>query len=231
LVAELGYQNHQYNLLFRGQDGDYKDKKGKTKVYPSIFRTTNDKFTKNIAKYRFEEIDRAIMALSKAKGRLGVHSVIKNYREYYMALIQHYELLKTPMIDLTQSLLVAASFALQKGHAGYIYVFGMPHPHGSISHFVDDSLVLVKLQNVCPPAATRPHFQEGYLAGRLPITKTKEAGDNIARRLIGKYFIDNSNKSFWKGGFKKIPHSVLCPIADPFLEKLTAILVKSGSPE
>jgi len=227
LIAELGYQNHQYNLLFRGQNDDYKDKNGKTKAYPSIFRTPKNHFTKNIAKNRFEAIDNAIGALSKAREQLGLHSVLKNYREYYMALIQHYELFKTPMLDLTQSLLVAASFALQKNRTGYLYVFGMPHPHGSISHFIDDSLVLVKLQNVCPPEALRPHFQEGYLVGRLPSTKTKEAGDNIARRLIGKYFLDNTNRTFWKDGFKKIPQNVLYPTDDKFLLKLKTILNKT----
>lgn len=228
LIAVQGYRNHQYSLLFRGQDNDYKDKKEKTKIYPSLYRPRISLLIRKVIKERFEKLDKAVNTLFKARDQLGLHSVLKNHKEYYMALIQHYELLKTPMIDLTQSLTVAASFALQKQSTGYLYVFGMPHPHGSISHFIDDSLTLVKLQNVCPPEAMRPHFQEGYLAGRLPSTKTKEAGDNIARRLIGKYFLDNTKNTFWKDGFKKIPKKVLYPNSDLFLEKLKSIL-KEGA--
>lgn len=131
------------------------------------------------------------------------------------------------MIDLTSSLLVSASFALQKNITGYVFVFGMPHPQGSISHYIDDSLVLVKLQNVCPPEALRPHFQEAYLAGKLPINSIKKSEDNFATKLIGKYFLDNSNGDFWKDGFKQIPGEVLCPSKDTYLEQLNSILEKS----
>lgn len=227
LVAVLGYRNHQYNLLFRGQNNDYKDKNEKTKVYPSLFRPRINRLRQKVINERFGKLDKAVRALFKARDQLGLHSVLKNHKEYYMALLQHYELLKTPMIDLTQSLTVAASFALQNKSTGYLYVFGMPHPHGSISHFIDNSLTLVKLQNVCPPEAMRPHFQEGYLAGRLPVTQKKEAGDNIARRLIGKYFLDNTKNTFWADGFKKIPRKVLYPKGDLFLEKIESVLKDS----
>lgn len=227
LVAELGYRNHRYNLLFRGQCDDYKDKYRKTIVYPSLFRPLNKRLTKKVIKGRYDKLNKGIDALFKAREKIGVHSILKNHREYYIALIQHYRLLETPMIDLTQSLLIAVSFALQEKQKGYLYVFGMPHPNGSISHFIDDNLVLVKLQNVCPPEAKRPHAQEGYLVGRLPTSKTKEAGDNLARRLIGKYFLDNTNNTFWKCGFKKIPKNVLCPSKDDYADKLKTILNKN----
>jgi hypothetical protein len=131
------------------------------------------------------------------------------------------------MLDLTSSLLVAASFALEKGRTGYVFVFGMPHPQGSISHYIDDSLVLVKLQNVCPPEALRPHFQEAFLVGKLPYNSVKQAEDNFATRLIGKYFLDNSSGRFWREGFKQIPKKVLYPPNDSYLERLRSILKSS----
>lgn len=222
-IAELGYKNHHYNLLFRGQARDDKDKNGKTRIYPSLYRPEKTRLSEKQRIERCQILKETVSTLSEARNSLGVHSLLKNYREYYIALIQHYQLCRTPMIDLTSSALVAASFALEKSETGYVYVFGMPHPQGSISHYIDDSLVLVKLQNVCPPEALRPHFQEAYLAGKLPIDSMKKAEDNFGTKLIGKYFLDNSKGAFWKGGFKQIPRKVLCPPIDPYLERLKSI--------
>jgi hypothetical protein len=224
LIAEIGYHNHRYNLLFRGQANDDKDKNDRTRIYPSIYRPEGQRLSRQVSKERFQNLKKAITALSKARKSLGIHSILNNHSEYYIALLQHYQLLRTPMLDLTSSLLVAASFALEKGRTGYLFVFGMPHPQGSISHFIDDSLVLVKLQNVCPPEALRPHFQEAYLVGKLPINSMKEAKDNFGTKLIGKYFLDNSSGNFWKDGFKQIPKKVLYPSNDTYLKRLKSIL-------
>ncbi len=225
LVAELGYNNHMFNLLFRGQINDHKDNKGQSTIYPSIYRPSSTRLSRKALSKRFDILERDINLLYKERGNLGIHSILMNYKEYYIALLQHYELCKTPMLDLTNSLRVAASFALHKSRTGYLFVFGMPHPHGSISHYVDDSLMLVKLQNVCPHGALRPHFQEGYLVSRLPYTKSKEAGDNVARRLLAKYYIDNRKNTFWTDGFNKIPRKALLPPNDEYEHKLKKILV------
>ena len=131
----------------------------------------------------------------------------------------------TPLLDVTQSLRVAASFALMNNPAeGYVFAFGMPHPQGSISHVVDQRLVLVKLQNVCPPEALRPHYQEGYLVGRLPVTASKEQGDNVAIRMIGRYRLDNSAGEFWSSDFQPIPKDALLPVNDPLEARLRGIV-------
>lgn len=227
-VAELGYQNHMFNLLFRGQKNDYKDKKGQSIIYPSIYRPSSTRLSQKALIDRFNILERATKVLHKNRRSLGIHSILMNYKEYYTALLQHYELCYTPMLDLTHSLRVAASFALHRSKTGYLFVFGMPHPHGSISHYIDDSMTLVKLQNVCPSSALRPHFQEGYLVSRMPYTKSKEAGDNVARRLLAKYYIDNSKNRFWSDGFNKIPRKALLPENDEYANKLKTILEKKA---
>jgi hypothetical protein len=227
-VAELGYLNQHFNLLFRGQDKDYKDNKKRSKIYPSIFRPDSDKpliRTITIQK-RFERLRELRKQLRAYLRSIKWQSSLLAYPEHDYALIQHYEIHSTPLIDLTQSVRVAATFALRKGTSGYVFIFGMPHPQGSISHYVDQEMVLVKLQNVCPPNALRPHYQEGYLVGRLPFTQAKEAGDNLARRLIGKYFLDNSDGKFWNKNFQAIPEEALFPQKDPFSAGFKEILDK-----
>ncbi len=66
----------------------------------------------------------------------------------------------------------------------------------------------------------------------MPKTKNYtqvRAGDNLARRLIGKYKLVNLDGSFWDEEFKPIPEEVLFPEYDPFQEKLNKILDKELS--
>jgi hypothetical protein len=226
-IAELGFFNQHLNLLYRGQSKDYLDKRyNRTKIYPSIFRPERDngRVTKDLLETRFEGLSDIRNALRKGRSQISVHKGLSGYNEYYIALIQHYEIHSTPLIDLTQSLRVAATFALRNSKKGYVYVIGLPHPQGSISHFIDQDIVLVKLQNVCPPSALRPHYQEGYLAGKMPITQSKQGGDNLARRLVGKYLIDNTDNKFWNAGFSAIPEKALFPINDSFKNDLNSII-------
>ena len=228
-VAELGYLNPQFNLLYRGQDKDYKGDTGSI-IYPSIFRPEYRKtLTTTEIQERFKSLEKIHMKLLSEKRKIFLEKILLSYPEYYYALIQHYEKSLTPLIDLTQSLRVAATFAIRKDISGYVLVFGMPHPHGSISHFIDQEMVLVKLQNVCPPNSLRPHYQEGYLAGNFPFKEVRQSGDNLARRLIGKYYLDNSDNHFWDKGFSRIPEEALFPKNDPFQKELNEILKKELS--
>lgn len=231
-VAELGYLNPQFNILFRGQTIDRRDNTKGSIIYPSIFRNE-----KSVQEEHFKELDENYKKLEKNKflislKKQNIHSRVSilSYPEFYYALLQHYETNKTQMIDLTQSLRVAATFALRKSEEsnqeGYVYVLGMPYPHGSISHFIDQDMVLVKLQNVCPPNAFRPHYQEGYLVGNFPFKRDKRVGDNLARRLIGKYKLVNLAGNFWDEEFNPIPQEVLFPEDDPFQKTLNRILQK-----
>jgi hypothetical protein len=231
-IAELGFFNQHFNLLYRGQDKDYVDKNKRSKVYPTFFRPEKNKVTASLIRKRAGDLTNYLKELRKNQTQFSFHKGLSGYREYYYSLVQHYQIYPSPLIDLTQSLRVAATFALQNRSEGYVLVFGMPHPHGSISHFVDQEMTLVKLQNVCPPTALRPHYQEGYLVGKLPtVLSKKEAGDNLARRLIGKYMLDNSDGGFWDKGFEPIPNEALFPPKDPFNDQLIAIRKTELSPK
>ncbi|MCK4796689.1 MAG: FRG domain-containing protein [Spirochaetes bacterium] len=222
-MAALGYMNPHFNLLYRGQDKDYRNNVGSI-IYPSIFRPkSNKRLSKIDIEGRFDRLGIIHKKLRNNNKITFLQKGLLSYPEYYYALVQHYETNPTPLIDLTHSLRVAATFALHEGASGYIFVFGMPHPHGSISHFIDQEMVLVKLQNVCPPNALRPHYQEGYLVGNLPIKEERLDGDNLARRLIGKYYLDNSDGYFWDKEFTEIPKQALFPANDPIQRELEEI--------
>jgi len=230
IVAHLASGNRMHCLFFRGQSRDWRDRYDLTTMYPTICRPEpgNELLRKKTLVERVERVRRAQEILDAAKNALELRSRLHEHGEASLALLQHYEVCATPLIDVTQSLRVAASFALmENGKSGFVYALGLPHPNGSISHFVDHEIVIVRLQSVCPYRALRPHFQEGLLAGRYPWKATKEPGDNIASRLIAKLRIENRRGKFWDRGFPAMPRDALLPNEDPFGEELRAVLARA----
>lgn len=236
-VAQLGSHNSRFNLFFRGQNEDYLDKKNQTKLYPSIFRPDKGqkRLHNNVVRARFKKLQDSMKSLRANSHDLGLlFSPLSIHNEYWLSLLQHYGICFTPLLDLTQSLRVAASFALLNletrrfQESGYLYVLGMPHLHGCISFFADDGMTIVKLQSVCPPQALRPHFQEGYLVGRWPRTGAKQATDNFAYWLVGKYQLDNTSADFFGGDFPPIPADALIPRDDEFRDKLITLFNDMG---
>jgi hypothetical protein len=219
-VANVTISNKSFEMYYRGQVIDYKNNQAKfyksnipkSIIFPSICRPEiNEKGNPKYSIKRTQIINR-YDELSKmidlVRGR-------KSYfDEYYYSLFQHYEILPTPLIDITQSLRVATSFALRNSKKGFVYVFGLPYPNQSISYFSDLGIVLIKLQNVVPVKAIRPRYQEGFLVGKYPIRPTKTKGDNLANRMVAKFVVDNTDGKFWDKYFQPMPNEILYPDND-----------------
>lgn len=219
-VANVTLSNKNYDMYYRGQTIDYKNNQAKyyekntpkTIIFPTICRP--EKNEDGSLKYSIKktQINKRYRELSKMIELVG--DTNSKSIEYYYSLFQHYNILPTPFIDITQSLRVAASFSLRNSPKGYLYVFGLPYPNQSISYYSDLGIVLIKLQNVSPIKAIRPRYQEGYLVGKYPIRPTKNMGDDLANRLVAKFLIDNTNGKFWDRYFQPMPVEILFPKDD-----------------
>lgn len=235
LVAEVGFHNASYVLYFRGQTKDYqkslKEKGQVSSFYPSIYRTMAGSLVTTEVERRFTELEYFAGALRSefAKQELAGHERMSKFPELAWAVLQHYGVCDTPLLDVTHSLRVACSFALSKvGEDGYLYVFGFPHPNGSISYSVDLELITIRLLSACPPQAHRPHFQEGFLVGTFPPKRTlKRASLDVGVRLIAKYKLHQ--ETFWDDHFHAIPHQALFPVSD-MVKETCEVLRKEGSP-
>jgi hypothetical protein len=230
IVAHLASGNRLHTLLFRGQTNDHKDQNGRSVLYPTMFRPEPGQALVRASRLRrrVKELQFARRRIMENSEALELRARLHSHPESPIALLQHYEICPTPYLDVSQSLRVAASIALlggvgkaQKG--GFVYVLAFPHPHASISHFVDHETVLIKLLSVCPYRALRPHFQEGYLVGRYPWNASKDPGDNAANRLVAKLYLDNARGHFWSRGFSPVPSEVLFPADDPFGRMLKSL--------
>lgn len=205
-VAELQFRNRDHVLLFRGQSADYPNKKGNSTLKPTFFRPLKkgNPNSSTLIK-RFETLREAEQDLArryKQAGFLGIDR-LKRQRILRWAILQHYEVCPTPLLDVTASLRIAASFASldNKGEA-FLFVLGVPNLSGAIMASAEAGLQIVRLSSVCPPKAIRPHLQEGYLLGEYPemsdFAQKQEYFHyeiDFGRRLVAKFRFNP--KTFW----------------------------------
>ncbi len=220
-VARLSYANRDELLFFRGQDKDYQSKAGGTTLYPSIYR--GDALASRELRHRFELLDltaRRLAGKFRAAGIEGYRE-LRQKRYVQWSILQHYEVVATPLLDLTHSLRVACSFAQLKSAdpTCYVYVLGLPYVTNRISINSEHDTVNVRLLSICPPAALRPYFQEGYLSGTADVTTDFESKTELdfRNRLVAKFAIPRA-RSFWGRGFDQIPETALYPAGDQILD-------------
>ena len=187
---------------------------------PTVVRRIYDHLQRDIA----QTIHSACSAFPMPR-----RATLRMFREAVWAIAQHYQQWPTPLIDVTPSLRAAASFALwDRRNEGELYVVALPPSTNSITFEADQHVVLARLQAVCPPAAKRPHYQDGFLVGRFPfmaptaneIDRRPDQVSDLSRRLVARIRLRDEG-SFWNADFPPMTASSLMPTAenDQLLEK------------
>ena len=152
---------------------------------------------------------------------------MQRHRILRWAILQHYEVCPTPLLDVTHSLRIAASFAslvpgkkAKLAKEAYVYALGVPNLSGAITASTEAGLQILRLSSVCPPQAVRPHIQEGYLLGEYPeIAGYRDKARyqpyevDFGLRLVAKFVFEPA--SFWKDrNFPRVLQSALYPSAN-----------------
>jgi len=217
-IAELSYRNPDVMLFYRGQNNNY-IKNNIATLYPTIYRAT-DKSNINFDFKVLNEASLKLIAALKADERIDLEELkeIRKIKLLQYSILQHYEVCKTPLLDLTQSIKVACSFAIlnNEKNIGYIYVLGLPYINGRISVDSEEYITNVRLLSISSSAAKRPFFQEGYL---VQTEFTSDIENNIKmdeldfnRRLLAIYKFKN-DQQFW-GEERPISENALYPNDD-----------------
>lgn len=224
ISAQLAYCNKDYLLFYRGQNKDYLNSSNRSSFYPSIYR---GKTTPGELRAKFTLLENAGKELAKLfkAGKITGYTDVKNRKLIRWSILQHYMVCDTPLLDFTQSLRVACSFAMLDSadtheEYAYVFMFGFPYLTNRISINSEHDLINIRLLSICPPDALRPYSQEGYLAGTDEITDEYDRKDTLDfnNRLIAKFRISTSD-DFWKGsGVYKIGKEYLYPEQDPIRE-------------
>ena len=221
-IAELQFRNREHVLLFRGQRADHRTTKGNSLLKARLFRLVNGKrLTPKVLARRFrllKSAERALVESYTRKGFIGRERLARQ-RMLRWAILQHYDVCRTPLLDVTHSLRIAASFA-SSGTASveaFVFVLGVPHLGGAVTASSEANLQVVRLSSACPPSAVRPHLQEGYLLGEYPEIADYEQNlkyphyeMDFGRRLMAKFRFDPT--TFWKyKNFPRVPNEGLYP--------------------
>ncbi len=211
-IAELQFFNRDHLLLFRGEGKDRQNQRKRTSLKPRLFRPDCGKRGNPgpaVLKARLNRLrcgERLLVAGFEERKCPGWQRV-RRQRILQWSILQHYQVCDTPLLDVTHSLRIAASFASLDAepyadHEAFVFVLGIPNLSGAITTSVELGIQIVRLASVCPPQALRPHIQEGYLIGEYP-----EMGDyeqqsqykpheiDFGRRLVAKFRFDPH--SFW----------------------------------
>ena len=217
MIGRIAFHNPSMTLYYRGQSSDYRDKSGNSSLYPSIFRPSKGyMLPKPVLVKRFQALEEASELLKRNYHLIGKYKLHK-FPEITWAILQHYEVCPTPLLDISASIHVAASFAWHNsGDDGHIFVLGIPHINGSMTYFTDEELLNIKLQSICPPNAVRPLFQDGHLVGTFPLNRHRNSSLNFARRVVAK--LKFSKEGFWSDHFRPIPEEALYPKNDEVRE-------------
>lgn len=231
-IAELQFMNRDLVLMFRGQNGDFRNARKNTTLKATLFRSERGKTTPpapNVLIQRFAKLEQAERHLVReyTDGRFLGRDRLQRYRILRWAILQHYEVCPTPLLDVTHSLRIAASFAtMGAGDKAWLFVLGVPHLAGAITASAEAGLQIIRLSSVCPPSARRPHFQEGYLLGEYPELLNfddKQQLDHFevdfGRRLVAK-FVFNPQELWSDSNFPPVPEAALypTPAEDPLLD-------------
>jgi len=235
-IASIRFHNPELQLLYRGQRKDYAlnasgEQAKISSLYPSIFRNHPEFAESKIrppdyVRRSYDLLENASDNLIKnaEQGLTGtIVSLLRKHRLLRWAIIQHYEIVDTPLLDVSPSLDVALSFAANPA-SGFLYVIGLPMQTDILTSSIVESTQSISLPQFCPPGFLRPHFQNGFLIGEYPPvenyqnhTRGESRGKyNFSQRLVAKFKI-MSFEQFQESGFSKLNKSILMPENDSFL--------------
>ena len=241
-VAELQFLNQDHVLLFRGQERDFRtSRNGSSLLKPSIFRLNGKNLpTKPVLKKRFDSLRSAESELVSQYIHQGTKDLdrIRRHRIIRWAILQHYGVCATPLLDVTQSLRIAASFASHNNETTEAFVFALAVPNlsGAVTASSEAGLQIIRLSSACPPSAVRPHIQEGLLMSEYPEISDYRQNANyryfemdFGRRLVAKFRF-NPNADFWSGKYPQASYEALHPKEprDPLIPIMHAIRSKLG---
>lgn len=235
-ISTLQFKNPEFVLFFRGQTADWPNRLGHSTLKPSLFRSrigSRDPASEQLLRSRFDRLSLAEQLLVERYGQEDRKSdlQIRRHRLLRWSIIQHYEICVTPLLDVTHSLRIAASFAsIGDEDTAILYVLAIPNISGAITASAEAGLQIVRLSSVCPPTAVRPHIQEGYLLGEYPAMTDFRQKQNYAsseidfgRRLLAKFRFRPSD--LWSSpAFPRVSPEALYPDAhDPLIDVKSSI--------
>jgi hypothetical protein len=224
IAAQLQFVNRDKSILFRGQSKDILNRTGYSSLKPNLYRSKAGPAkiptlaTMELRYAVLNDAQKALIEIYKKHNLLG-RERIEKHELLRWAILQHYEVCFTPLLDVTQSLRMAVSMAYSDtDEFGYVYLLDAPPVSGGVSTQEDVGVQVIRLSSVCPPEAFRPHVQEGLLLGAFPIVAKMDMHSlykyrdlDFGRRIVGKIRFKNSGIKADQNTFPTAPRQAMYP--------------------
>jgi hypothetical protein len=238
LVAEIAALNPQYQLFFRGQTNAWNKGELERHVYAGLWRNepldeTLQKRIRLLNNKSDELVDAYAHYYDKDRSANHYLDRLKRSPLARWALLQHYGVCETPLLDVTRSLQVACTFARQGatyGH-GFVYVMALPYQHEAIAIDNVQGMTVMSLLGVTPSSARRPLNQDGFLVStsewwryaasesRLDAPTTNDRPDYF-QRVATVFRIPTGDEFYEDSGLSDLQNDWLCPRQDGFADML-----------
>lgn len=241
LVSRIAALNPECQLYFRGQTNNYARGKPLISLHPSMWHGDINKTSFASARLRLIECGNRLLdeyrnAYPQEKRFI---ELLEENPQIRWALLQHYGVCGTPLLDVTRNLQVACSFARKGaiGNVGYVYILGLPYLREAITIDTVEGLSLMSLIGITPSNARRPLNQDGYLLTtsewwRYALdyssrdSMSPKNKPDFSQRLLATLAIP-TNKAFYENsGLSDFDSEWLCPRQDEFADFLNSIGMK-----
>jgi len=227
ICSSIVFFNREYLILFRGQSEDTDS------VLPRIYRDYSTVSFEN-KRYELEEKSQRLISVLRSRKKRFHGTFLLEQRFFQWAILQHYECCDTPLLDITQSLHIACSFAQSsalkrqdRSTECFIYALAFPWPQNHFS--THEEMGLIRLLNYCPPKAKRPYFQQAYVASPFISEKNIESSNpkncDFSPRIVAKFSIP-IHCAFWDDNLMPFPKTLLYPNDDLFEKELIKHKIK-----
>ena len=165
--------------FFRGQPTRHLSREGKDLILPSICRTNEGDICQNELNKRIKKLDTRVKQMSDSYIDSDVWSdstsILKLLSDKFVGygLCQHYELCKTPHLDVSEDFEVAYTFSkFPDLNKGVIYIISVPACPHLINILFYEQLYAINLQKIVIPQSTRPKVQKAWSLSFYPDIST-----------------------------------------------------------
>lgn len=161
--------------FFRGQSNRYFSPDRKDWILPSICRANNRWILQDELNQHIETLNGKVRQMAERYLDAPVWSddvSIKRLlcdKNVSHGLCQHYQLCRTPHLDVSEDFEVAYSFAKHKNlKKGFVFLICTPRCPHLVNVFFEENLYAINLQKITIPQSTRPNVQKAWSLSFYP---------------------------------------------------------------
>jgi hypothetical protein len=203
-VMELAFYNENQVFLFKGRALGARSESDSLALKPSLFHPLKDRLATSRLVRRMLALSDAELKffdLYKQAGLPGREELARTKLKRW-ALLEHFKVCRTPLLEVSHSLRVATSLATQTANStGMVYVLGVPCLDGGTTFVRSGELQMLSMASIYPPPNHDVMAAHGYMLSEFSNISSFDVArfasdfdSNFSNRVVGKFKLTSD---FW----------------------------------